>query len=364
MVKKMIKNKNIIFIAFGNKNWIGGLYYVKNILYTLIKDKKIDSSVNIYILIKSENIYLFKSFLKFKNIRIIIYKNNMMNRIIKKVCEKIFKRYLDIELLCIVKKFKIDYLYPISYYPYLFLSNKSIFWIPDFQHIHLPDMFSEKEIKYRNKLYYYIAIKHRLLILSSNDAFNDYKTLYPNYTENVKVFSFESDIRDEIKCLDYKLINETIKKYNLPEKFIFLPNQFWKHKNHIVAFKAVDYIVNKLKKDMTLVCTGNTNDYRNKGYFHKLMNFINEHNLKRNIIILGFIPRKDQLALMKASLAVLQPSLFEGWGTVVEDAKALNKNIIMSDINVHFEQKNEHCVIFKKNDEIQLANILLDYFSD
>ena len=36
----------------------------------------------------------------------------------------------------------------------------------------------------------------------------------------------------------------------------------------------------------------------------------------------------DQLRLMKESLGVIQPSLFEGWSTVIEDAKALNKKSI------------------------------------
>jgi len=35
----------------------------------------------------------------------------------------------------------------------------------------------------------------------------------------------------------------------------------------------------------------------------------------------------------------VQPSLFEGWSTVVEDARALGKPIVLSDIPVHLEQQ-------------------------
>ena len=61
---------------------------------------------------------------------------------------------------------------------------------------------------------------------------------------------------------------------------------------------------------------------------------------------------------MKNSIFVLQPSLFEGWGTVVEDAKALDKIIVMSDIKVHYEQKNTKCIIFAKDNCDELADII------
>ena len=38
----------------------------------------------------------------------------------------------------------------------------------------------------------------------------------------------------------------------------------------------------------------------------------------------------------------MQPSLCEGWGTVLEDAKVLDKAVLLSDIPVHREQKNEN----------------------
>ena len=46
-------------------------------------------------------------------------------------------------------------------------------------------------------------------------------------------------------------------------------------------------------------------------------------DIKKYISILGFISRQDQLSLMRDAIAVIQPSLFEGWSTVVEDCKAI-----------------------------------------
>jgi glycosyltransferase involved in cell wall biosynthesis len=80
-----------------------------------------------------------------------------------------------------------------------------------------------------------------------------------------------------------------------------------------------------------------------------------EYHLEKEIIFLGFIDRTDQLVLMKNALAVIQPSLFEGWSTVVEDAKALNQTIIASDIAVHQEQLEDKGYYFSPHDYPELA---------
>ena len=75
-------------------------------------------------------------------------------------------------------------------------------------------------------------------------------------------------------------------------------------------------------------------------------------------MFLGFIDRAEQLQLMNYAKAVIQPSLFEGWSTVVEDAKSMNQFVIASDIDVHREQLKNNCRFFSPNDEIALAKII------
>ena len=65
---------------------------------------------------------------------------------------------------------------------------------------------------------------------------------------------------------------------------------------------------------------------------------------------------------MRQSLAVIQTSLFEGWSTSVEEAIALGKQIILSDIPVHREQNPKQGVYFDPNAPVQLASILENIF--
>src|SRR5690606_34581615 len=77
-----------------------------------------------------------------------------------------------------------------------------------------------------------------------------------------------------------------------------------------------------------------------------------------NIKVLGFVPREDQIYLMRKSVAVIQPSLFEGWGTVLEDSRALGKTVILSDIPIHREQQTEYSILFEKENSEHLAKII------
>ena len=101
---------------------------------------------------------------------------------------------------------------------------------------------------------------------------------------------------------------------------------------------------------MNIVCTGPTKDPRQPEYFDKLKAEINQLGVESQVKILGVIPRTDQISLMRASAAVLQPSNFEGWSTVIEDARLLGKPVIASDFPVHLEQDVPGSSYFRMGD--------------
>ena len=137
-----------------------------------------------------------------------------------------------------------------------------------------------------------------------------------------------------------------------------MSNQFLFHKTHITVFRAIAELVKRNRNDIKVIFTGQLEDYRNPQYIAELKSIINEHGTEQNIRILGLIPRKEQLSLIRKSIAVIQPSLFEGWSTIVEDAKSMHKNIILSDIDVHLEQKVENGIYFQKENYMELAEIM------
>jgi glycosyltransferase involved in cell wall biosynthesis len=63
---------------------------------------------------------------------------------------------------------------------------------------------------------------------------------------------------------------------------------------------------------------------------------------------------------MRRALAIVQPSLFEGWSTVVEDARALGRPCLLSDLAVHREQDPPGARFFDPRSPEALAELLAE----
>jgi hypothetical protein len=339
-------SKNILMIADGGEHWIGGVYYCKNILYLMTQVKNLEDPIKVYLYVNEKLADVFEEFRHLEKVSVITFEGKVKDLEIVKLCDM----------------YAMDLIYSMYYKPLWVIEDICIYWIPDFQHIYLPHMFSTKEIDSKEKFNKYIAENHTYLVLSSQDAYNTYKELYPQSTSGVYIVPFISYITNEVRALNDKFLSLVKKRYELQEPYIYVANQFWKHKNHITVFKAINELVNNRNYNITLVCTGNTEDYRNKEHYQMLVKYIKDHKLTKNIKLLGMVPRKDQLAIMKEAELIIQPSLFEGWGTVVEDAKVMDKTMLISDIDVHYEQKNDKCIIFKKDDYIELADYIVQHY--
>ena len=186
----------------------------------------------------------------------------------------------------------------------------------------------------------------------------DLEEFYPNYNTNVQIVHF-AVTHPKYDHLD---IDQLKLQYQLSSDYFFAPNQFWAHKNQITIINAVA----ELKQqgiNVVVAFSGKENDNRNPEYFPRLKKVVEENGLSENIKFLGFLDREVQLQLMNHSKAIIQPSLFEGWSTVIEDAMAMNQNIIASDLEVNKEQLGETGIYFERLNHSELANILKDFKS-
>lgn len=261
--------------------------------------------------------------------------------------------------------YKIKYVFPLR--PFAFLKIFGITpvsWIADFQHCHYPDFFKEEEIRKRNADFRQIARAGTPLILSSNDALKDFKNYYSQDRKNVYVAHFVSYIEDELKRLSCLNEREILESYGVSRgNYAIICNQFWKHKNHIIVLEAIKLLkLSNWDAEFQFVFTGELSDRRNPEYIDAIKELLEDASVKASVKVLGFINRASQLCLIKNAAFLIQPSLFEGWSTVVEDGKALNKRMILSDIAVHQEQKNENCILFQKDNAKDLARAVKETF--
>ena len=117
---------------------------------------------------------------------------------------------------------------------------RTLGWIPDFQHLYLPEYFSQLDIDWRNEVFLELAQKSTLVLLSSEAAFRDYKNAFGAWADKGRVVPFPSLFAFEgPESGDVAACRAVTDKYNIPEKFALVANQFWKHKNHMVVVEAL-----------------------------------------------------------------------------------------------------------------------------
>jgi len=224
-------------------------------------------------------------------------------------------------------------------------------WIPDFQHHHLPELFPASDLRARDEAFSQIARMADLVMLSSHAARRDWERFYPDAKPTVRVMPFRAAPETAWFEGDPEAVAA---KHGLRAPFLMCCNQFWIHKGHDTLVKALG-LLQREGLSPHLVCTGAMTDYRSSVYIDELRGAMDASGVRAQVHMLGLVPRAEQIALVRRSLAVIQPSRFEGWSTVVEDARLLGKTLLMSDIDVHVEQAPRHGHYFRVGDAADLA---------
>lgn len=232
----------------------------------------------------------------------------------------------------------------------------TIAWLPDFQHRRMPEFFTAGELAARDRGYGRIAAGASTVVLSSVDAQRDLAAFVPEAVTNSRILHFVSGFSGG--AMDVPAETQLRERYAVAGPYFHLPNQFWAHKNHGVVIDALKVLQDR-GETVQVLCTGQTADGRQPGYFDELMRRATAAGVADRLRVLGLVPYEDLAGLMRHSVAVINPSLFEGWSTSVEESKSLGLTVVLSDIAVHREQAPERGVYFAPRDPVALAHALL-----
>lgn len=234
------------------------------------------------------------------------------------------------------------------------LGIPAIAWIPDFQHKMLPHLFSrsawwKREIGFRAQV-----IGRRTIMLSSADARLACERHYPSTRGHTRTVHFAVAPGPKIPYPEARAIADL---YGLPKTFFFMPNQFWRHKNHELVLDAL-VILRQRGSQVVIAASGKQADPRDSFYFPGYQHRLKQLGLQNALSLLGLIPYAHLVAIMRASTAMLNPSLFEGWSTTVEEARAMGTPMVLSDLDVHREQMGAGAIYFDRYSAQSLADAL------
>jgi len=354
MAKRFTIGLNYFFDNQSNSGIVNYIYNIIAALKTLDDDKK--PNIVLFYAQNAPVDYLKK--IEYPFIEYVLFRPYPRGYILQKannLIRKVFKKdiYKQVRYYS-----KIDSLYPyFELVDYHFADFKrKIHWLVDFNNKVFPDHYVDKGenmLKIQQK----VTSSSDCVVLSSNSLLNELKQYYPGYKCDVKILPFASSISN----LEENDVFAVKEKYSVQHPYFMSPNQLWEHKNQSVILDALNIVKrNRPGLKLKVLFSGSLEVNRGKGlYIDILLSKVKEYELEDYVLFLGVVERQDQLLLMMGANALIQPSLYEGWSTLVEEAKALNKFIILSDLPIHREQIDKNVAFFNAIDAAELAEKII-----
>ncbi len=254
-----------------------------------------------------------------------------------------------------VKRLKLDVVMPAVHSLGTDFPRPWVGYAYDFQHKYLPQYFTPDDCRSRDEHFAEMLTQAKSVIVNSRAAAVDIAKFVPQATARVFALPFApAPGRDWL--VDRP---DVVSRYGITIPFFIISNQFWLHKDHATAFAAFQILAEHDPK-IALVCTGSTVDSRNPDYFPGLLARLKSWRLEQRVHILGLIPKRDQIELMKHACAVIQPTRFEGGpgGGAIYNAVSLDVPAIVSDIPVNREVEGTAIDFFPAGDVGSLATTM------
>lgn len=231
-------------------------------------------------------------------------------------------------------------------------------YLPDCQHKHLPSFFLPTERDRRDETYAKMLANAPVVIVNSRHAAADLAHFFGPFRAEVVPLPFSAAPDPAWLSVEGEVVRA---RYGLPDEYFICSNQFWAHKNHATVFKALK-ISRSRGKPFFVAFTGDTRDFKDPDFVPRLLKEVEALDVGECFKILGLIPKIDQIGLLKASRALIQPTLFEGGpgGGAAYDAIALGKTVILSDIPVNREIETFDVTYFEPQSAEALADVVAD----
>jgi glycosyltransferase involved in cell wall biosynthesis len=133
--------------------------------------------------------------------------------------------------------------------------------------------------------------------------------------------------------------------YQLPERYLFYPAQFWPHKNHTRIVQALGLLKQEYGADITMVfCGSHSGDIRERT-FQEVMSMASRAGLDQTIRYAGGVPNEDMSGLYAGAVALVMPTFFGPTNIPVLEAWAYGCPVLTSDIRGIREQVGDAGVL-------------------
>jgi glycosyltransferase involved in cell wall biosynthesis/2-polyprenyl-3-methyl-5-hydroxy-6-metoxy-1,4-benzoquinol methylase len=150
-------------------------------------------------------------------------------------------------------------------------------------------------------------------------------------------------------------IERARRRSNLEDaRFLIYPANFWPHKNHAMLLTAFGMFRSRYpESDLRLVCTGAPD-----AEMERLREKAERMGLGDRVLFLGYVPDEDFAALMQSALAMIFPSLYEGFGMPVLEAMACGTPVLCSNVTSLPEVAGDAAIFFDPRKPSEIADAI------
>ena len=233
--------------------------------------------------------------------------------------------------------------------------QRRIGYLFDFQHHHLPHLFSRRIRQNRDQQFAKIAADADGIMVNSRMVARDVTQFLGVSPERILAMPFTPYAQPwwlDVDAVDVQ------QRYAINGPYLLICNHFWLHKDHATAFRAFAQLKeSSMYADLQLVLTGDPIDFRDPQHYGRLKSLTKNLGIANNTHFLGLIAKGDQLALMRGCSALVQPTLFEGGpgGGSVYEAIGLGVPTVVSDIEINREIPAGEVSFFRAGHAYDLA---------
>lgn len=258
----------------------------------------------------------------------------------------------------IIKKYNVDMIWYVG--PFSFTMDiPYLYTLLDLQHLlqpYFPEISNKNVWNVRQK-HYSVALRRAAhILISTATGKAEIERFYQVPSERITVLPYAAP-QDNFNDEDN---NEwVLKKYNIQKDYLFYPAQFWPQKNHVGLLCAVQLLRDKWNISIPVVFVGS--DKGNQSY---VTEWITRLGLSRQVHMLGFVPRKDLIALYRNALALSMPTLVGPDNIPSLEAFALQCPVITSNLEGFEEQLGDAALFFDPKDEEQIALAIKAIYED
>ena len=183
--------------------------------------------------------------------------------------------------------------------------------IPDVQHRYMPNApdYGWALVKKRDIIYGWFA-RHSLLNTADSEQGRDdlrrflrvpaSKTRVIPYIATNYIYELRGMSRDQARAL--------LDRYDLPERFVFYPAQFWYQKNHDRLIRALNAVRERHGVRIPLVAVGNGAG-RFAEVFETVRATVRALGMEDMFLHLGYVSNREMVALYRTTVALVAPAL-------------------------------------------------------